>query len=435
MGYRYNFKKNKIEKIGLLYIKMQQNDLHVYINGNIYKHKTQKYPFVPKFLLSNIEYPNEIKMPLLPEKYEIRISKEGYYDWENNIIIKPNLTTFLPHIILFKNNVPLMLSNGDITDANLFDNNNVSFLKDEIATTTLKNFNLYDFSDNKIYESLEKIEYIPSANNKNFLIKEGDKYLIIDSEYKENKIQLSAILESKLINVKWDAENDYKLHAIEEKSGILFEINFISKKRIPLTITKCHDYIVLDNTILTIENNDKYPQIILKLIKGEDKKIIETLPYSNDILFLKNDLNYILVKDNAADILYILDPFADNISKVKSSIHGIKKFDVNSYKDKILYANDFEIWMYDLKEDKKSLITRISSPIKNILWHKNENYIIFSTSTNINIIEISDFSNNNYINFISATDIDEILLDEKGKNLYFTGDIGSQRGLFELVLY
>lgn len=77
----------------------------------------------------------------------------------------------------------------------------------------------------------------------------------------------------------------------------------------------------------------------------------------------------------------------------------------------------------------------MSSPIKNILWHKNENYLIFSTATNINIIEILNFGNNNYVNLVSATEINEILLDDKARNIYFAGSIGSQHGLYGLELY
>ncbi|MFH1030316.1 MAG: PEGA domain-containing protein [bacterium] len=436
MGYRYNFKKNKVEKMGLLSIKTQQDDVHIFINEKLHKHKVRKYSFIPKTMLSEIDYPNDVKISLPPGEYDIKLSKEGFWDWKGKISIGENKTTFIQTVVLFEKNVPLKLDDGDIANIDFRNNADMLFLKYEKATTTLTNFHLEDFNNFKIYESIGKIKYISSANNKRILIEEEFDYLIIDPAASENKILLSNILDEKLVNVKWDIKDDYKLYAIGEKSGILFEIDLISMRAIPIGIPNCQDYIVINrDDIWALEIDSQTRQTVLKKIKGHEKEIIEMFPFAKDIRFIKNNSGYLFIKDNGMDILYIVDTFAKNVSKIKASIHCINKFAVNNYHDKILYANDFEIWMYDLKEDKKNLITRLSSPIKNILWHKNENYLIFSTATNINIIEILNFGNNNYVNLVSATEINEILLDDKARNIYFAGSIGSQHGLYGLELY
>lgn len=435
MGYHYNFKKNKFEKTGLLSVETMQNDVHIYVNGELYKHKVRRYSFIPKAILSRIEYPNNVKISLLPDEYAVRLAKEGYWDWKNTVSIYPNYTTFIKPVILFKKSIPFNLKGGEITNLIPAGKGSIIFLELEGASTTLASLNLENFEERKIYESEERIGYVPSANSQRILIKEKDGYKIIDPISSENAADLKDILDSEIKNVIWHEKNDYKLYAIEGKSGVLYEIDLVLMAAKPLTILSCQDFIMSGDDVLALESDSEYGRTVLKKIKGDSEEIMEVFPYSKDMGFIKSQLGYAMVKDRANNILYIVDFGAESASKIKAAIHGITEFDIDSSQRKILYANDYEIWTYDLNEDKKSLITRVSSPITGILWHANENYIIFSTGKRINLIKISDFGNNNYLELVSANKIDEISLGPKGRKLYFTGIIGAQEGLFELELY
>src|SRR4030042_5584389 len=203
MGYRYNFKKNKFEKTGLLSIETRQDDVHIYINDELYEHKVRRYSFIPKAILSKIEYPTNVKISLLPDEYNIRLEKEGYWNWKNTISVYPNYTTFVTPIILFKKSVPSNLKNGAMDNILSANRDNIQVLKYEKASTTLLNLNLGNLNENKIYESSKRIKYFPSPNNQRILISADNNYEIIDPLSDKNIINLTAIIESKIENVKW----------------------------------------------------------------------------------------------------------------------------------------------------------------------------------------------------------------------------------------
>ena len=95
-GYRYNFKKHKIEKTGILYIDSRPKNALVYIN-NKYKDDT------PIRLIR-----------MLPDRYQVRVEKDGFYSWNKELEVRSNLTTFSRDIILFKKNLPINIIEGQI---------------------------------------------------------------------------------------------------------------------------------------------------------------------------------------------------------------------------------------------------------------------------------------------------------------------------------
>ena len=95
-GYRYNFKKNKIEKTGILNIDSQPRGALIYLNGQ-YQNKTPA------------RFTN-----LLPDRYQVKVEKDGYYPWQKDLEVKSNLTTFAKDIVLFKQNLPVNIVAGEI---------------------------------------------------------------------------------------------------------------------------------------------------------------------------------------------------------------------------------------------------------------------------------------------------------------------------------
>lgn len=102
--------------------------------------------------------------------------------------------------------------------------------------------------------------------------------------------------------------------------------------------------------------------------------------------------------------------------------------------NKLLYSNDFEIWLYDLNNHKKTILTRISEPITGIIWHPSNNYVIYSTDKSINIIELDEREKRNITELICLDKISSLNLSQKGDILYFMAKIGNQEGLYKLAI-
>ncbi|MFC1615400.1 hypothetical protein ACFL2L_01235 [Patescibacteria group bacterium] len=439
MGYRYNFKKNKFEKTGLLFLKTKQSDINININDELYKNKVKKYSFIPKFISSKIEYTNELKISLLPGEYDLKIYKESYWDWKKMIEIKPNLTTFATEIKLFKKTLPIKIIDGNnskIMGSPKQNTETIYMTNSNKATSSLMSYIIDSKKINTIHAFLEssKNNFNLSPKGSKILISENNSNYIINTDKEKEQIYLNDIGKN-LVNIKWDMDNDYILYGIGKNNHIIYKIDLIKQKKEPLAMAKCDDYIIQKNKLYIIENNEKNKTTILKLSINEENVDIAIFPYTENLNFIENTGEFLMLKDSNASVTYIIDPLAPFLNKIKATINGIQKYRWNDEKNKLLYMNDFEIWIYDLNENKNRLITRLSDKIKNVIWHKNENFIIFNTSSSINILETSNEGNKNQIELLSTKNIDSILIDKKGETLYFNGEIGVQTGLFSLDLY
>ena len=127
----------------------------------------------------------------------------------------------------------------------------------------------------------------------------------------------------------------------------------------------------------------------------------------------------------------MLDPFYP-VKPLYESLSNIKLTKWISDK-KLLYANDFEIWLLDLNNHKKTLLTRISQEITNIFWHPSNNYVVYTTDQTVNIIELDDREKRRITEIVKFEQIKWPFL-KAGDTLYFYTKIGNQEGLYKLAI-
>ena len=85
-GLRYNFKANKWQKTGLLYLDAEPDNVDIYVDKNLVKTKT----------------PSSIK--LIPGEYQITIKEKNYTNWQENVQIEAGKVKKFENIILFRSN-------------------------------------------------------------------------------------------------------------------------------------------------------------------------------------------------------------------------------------------------------------------------------------------------------------------------------------------
>ncbi|MBU1292268.1 PEGA domain-containing protein [Patescibacteria group bacterium] len=133
-----------------------------------------------------------------------------------------------------------------------------------------------------------------------------------------------------------------------------------------------------------------------------------------------NEESVLLDKDNQ---LYLLNSETKEFDLVNQNVQG---FQFSSDNQKLLYYTPSEIWIHHLKEseqisDDKELITRLSQKIKQAVWYKTNEHIIFSTEDNIKILELDNRGDQNIIN-ITESKTQEIAYSIKDDKLYFIQD-------------
>jgi hypothetical protein len=92
-GYRWNEKKVRLEKVGLIFLRSRPSGAEIFLDGKLRSERT----------------PARLRN-LLPSDYDIKVTKKGYNVWEKTLPVESALTTFAEGIVLWKLDAPQALA-------------------------------------------------------------------------------------------------------------------------------------------------------------------------------------------------------------------------------------------------------------------------------------------------------------------------------------
>ncbi|RLC39160.1 hypothetical protein DRH27_00470 [Candidatus Falkowbacteria bacterium] len=421
-GYSVN-KNFSVEKTGILIIDSEPRGAEIYLNDKIQQTFFKKYFSQDQ---SYIKTPAKIKN-LRPGDYKISLKTEGYWPWEKKLSIQPGESTFAEDIYLFKNDLPTLAVKGVYSELVMSpDKKNLAAFNNNKAVILNLNNEQIDFyassSTSPVSQLNTNISWSPDEEN---LIL--GQYVFNINNW-ANPLILSDIIGIQK-NIKWGDNNNTIFY--NTQNGLYqYDINAKINDTI-INENGINDYLLIDNNIYYTKLADHTAE--LNIFSLKDYTIIKKikLPYSTYI-FLNQKNKFVNLYDTAYNILYLIDPFSD-LRPLRETVNNVNKtFWIND--NKLLYANDFEIWTLDLVNFKKELLTRISSKINKIIWHPNNNYVIYSTDNSINTIELDDREKRNITNLIELDVISGLQINGKGDTLYFYSKIGNQEGIYKLSI-
>lgn len=419
MGYSFS-NGFKLQKTGILVIASEPKYAKIYLNGEL------QQDFIKKIYKKD-DYkttPQKIKN-LTPGDYNIKLELDGYWSWEKKLTIWPGQSTFAEDVKLFKKDAPILLLNGEKNiSANNDQTNILTWNKKEadlisLATNEIKNINL---GSSTLPEN-QNAKWSPNSNRiilGNFLINENNQITDLKNQIdKQGK------------NFQWgDYSNDYIYYTTNAGLNKYHYSNKADTKIIDSA--NIANFFAKEDLIYFLSNEKE--ATILSIFDTQKKKITNkiNLPLSN-YSFVNKNQKLLNILDEKYNILYLLD-VNSSFKQLKDSLSNIshKTYWIND--TQMLYANDFEIWMYDLDTSRKKLITRISKKINNIFWLPTNGHILFSTSNNINVIELDDREKYNITKLIESDQIKNPILNKTGDALYFNGIINGEKGVYKLSI-
>lgn len=406
-GYSYNLKKNKFEKTGSLLANTSTKNAVLYLNGKPYYGKTE-------FRIKN----------LLPEEYDIKISKDGYFDWQKKLSIQSELTTFIKDVRLFKKDLPI---------------NAVSREAKNIYPAPDKNKFLYISRDekNKKYivslfdasgETSKDILSLPqppasvdwSSGGDKFAVQTMAGYKIINLNGED--ATPSFLNNNKIYNLRWDEKNSSGLFA-QDAAGI-YKIDLFFKTAAKIySSSKINNFAAASDYIYIVDGRT------LKQINLADGTAIN-IPLERN--------NY-KIKSAADRKIYLLNP-AGNLQifnlpleaqSTPALLAGAKDFDIAG--DNLLYYSDFEIWTYDFSTGAKEFITRIGTEIKKAEWLPGASGIIFILDDHLKIMELDKRDKKQVWDLVKFDKIDDFILTKK-YNVFFSGRLNKAAGIYKLEI-
>jgi hypothetical protein len=412
-GYRLNKNGFSVQRTGMFIIDSKPKGAKIFIDG-----KPQE-TFASSIFNKNdfIATPAKIKN-LLPGEYNLRLELDGYWSWQKKLTVNPGASTFAENIYLFKDNLPVQIASADSGSINLAPDKNQAVILSADLITFL---NLSDES-----EKSTKRNGLPG---KNIFWSEDQNKIIIDN-YLYNLANTSDAINLKKLtpnsfNYKWSGNILY----YQDKNSIYRLDSSNSPKKI-ISDKIFNDYLVKNNYLyLIIKSGQAINLEVINTATGQNLKNIN-LPAAPNYSFIDEKQNLLNIYDNDHKILYLIDPFSAYQPLVEI-INNIKTtFWINS--SNLLYANDFEIWLYNLETKNKILITRISDTINNAILHPSKDYIIYSTERTINAIELDEREKRNSTELIKFDAINSFLLTNDV--IYFSEKIGNSEGLYKFLI-
>lgn len=354
-GWRLTVKNGewKIQKTGAIYIETKPAGVVIKIDKKIHKDK------------SGVIQGGTLIRDLLPKKYELEISKNGYLSWQKNIEVKPEFVAEAIGLILIPNEikseaVPIRLrgeefagwsGNGKFiiknTEAGIY------YLYDLNDPATVFNATL-NFKNLKNNGVIENLAFHPFDSNK--LIVETKKGLAILDIL---RLKTENISSSKPI--AWTVQNP--------------NVYYVKENYEPESKTKKYNLYSF-NLMLKTEN------VVAEL----DDRVSSDLPIK---LAVSGSRDKIAVLNDSND-LYLFDFTLNNFNKISD---GVKDFAFSPDNKKLAFSGaNSKIGVYFLKDWTKNIIKKKGEiadlnfnlkdgeEIKKIYWHGNSYHLFVESS-------------------------------------------------------
>ncbi len=369
-GFRYSFSERQIKRTGVLNIDATPTDTVVTLNNVKQKNK------LPLYL------PNRA-----PGTYKIILSKPGYKSWEKDIVIASNQTTYIKDVTLFKSALPAQIL--EERDAPL------SIVFSPTAKYAL--LISQDKSNKNIYE-VDLYNTITELTNPIFRSRLYEQPTVSWSPFAE----FAAILtkQDNSYNAQiFDAGNPDTAPIYSFKTPIE-DCKWMKDSLGPAVYARSRDVVYLLNSM----EKKKTPDIDLNVIDSAPEYSIARSEDNLQVTRLENNDNKETKTLSTPNIAY------------------------NAQTEEWLAWSPWELWTI-YPNGTTALLNRTSDKI-NFVVPLDEYGLLLLASEN----KITGFNPGYYVTheLFSGGKIDSIGVDIANRKIYFLGEVGQKRGLWEL---
>jgi len=418
-GYNFDFNSGHIQRTGILFIKTDPKDALV----NLGKEKTSNWFYNFFSPEEELKTPQKIRN-LLPDEYEMILTKSGYFDYQRKITVNPGETLVLDKLELFKNSYPEISLNKNIIKMKLSPD------KNKLAAVAGQGLFIFDINNETVNKidldnnfSTNSFDILWAPSNKKIILTLGS-YPVFNIENNSIETELKDYFPSSIKKIFWDDFSDNEIYLKENL--YIYHFNLAAKKKSLFLNKEVDNFTIKDGNLFAIEKIGS--ENFLNAYNNTKQLKSIPIPSSNYYNFIEQNNKFIYLHDERHSILYTIDPWS--IFPIYDSVNGVKDFSLSG--NKIVYWNDFEIWLYDKENKNRALVTRISEEIGKAMLYPGENYIVFNTNNSINIMELEGARYLSSLKILNWRETSDMYLADNGESLYFLGWLGEKRALYNL---
>lgn len=416
LGYRVDIKKLRVFATGGIYIKALPQGAVIAIDSKINN-------------ATSFFSPTVFEQNLLPGAHAIYIKKDGYYDYQKNLIVTENEVTKLEHVSLIKQHIPFVLLEDTANNfyispnekqALLVKNSNqkIGFETVNLATGQKQNLpaNITITGNPSTSLRTRKISDVTwSGDSNKALINAQGNYFLLEPFLSPPKITPLPLLYG-LKQVSFNPQNPDQIFYTKTK-------NLYVSGQITPVIKSVVAYQVSNNTI-TYLSYDGF--MYTADMAGNIKSQINSTAFpmnSNNLYKVLGNLPVLSLKEN--DTIFLLNKNSGSFENFYSPATNVL---ASPDGQKILYQNDREM-LYSLTSlpFDKVFLNRFSEKISDIYWLGSD-YIVFTLGGHVVISEIDIRGNINMVTLPATVSLDngsqlnienpKIYFNQQDKKLY-----------------
>ncbi len=392
-GWRLNLEKFTIEKTGAIYIQAKPKEVQLEIENKPIK--TQGGILQKGFLIDG----------LIPKIYSITIKKEGYFSWQKEVKVEPDLVTELTQIILIPKEIsstPIDLQKP-VKDFWLLPNRKTVIRDNEGS--------LY-YVDDYLKTNVQKLKGVDLIHWDN----DGKKIITYDPQsnnfYLEDPTASQTVLNINVLfkNI-WQREINQSFSKVKIQGVILHPYRSNN-----LLLNTNQGIYIIDIDQLSLKNlteekllgkayafdfsnfyfADEEKLWVFNLIL-KSQKLLAEIPLVSKIVISNSHKYLALLQENGN--LYLMRPFEFEKSPQKIA-EGIKDFLFSPDSKKIaLWDQEGDLNIYfpekyyygSFKKEKGALVNLTNfSDFKKVAWYSDSSHLIVQNNQTIYFLEIDD---------------------------------------------
>jgi len=403
-GYRWQWSTASLVHTGGIFIKDNQNQVKISVNGLEQKSRT-------RLVLSK----GALIENLIPQTYEVLIEKENYHNWYKQLQISPGLVTEAKFILLFeiqpdKKKIDVVWGNEIYN----FNNQSVFYLTNQ--KTNNLNLKIKQFESNETevipfpnqFKTSNKIKILGASKNNNYIVFKQEKptlnWFLFDLK-NQKLISLSRQIKGEIEYFEFDQTNN-NLYLLSNGDLFVYSVEkgtlepFLNKKTAGFTLEP-DGIFYINNASSSLEkiNQAGQNQTVITFIPN---LAAENMPYQikklNEDKFLINSTNKQLI---LIDVTKVTKPQESNSTVIDNNV---EQFSFDKENKKIAYLkndnNNHQLWVYYLKifdeqpykkTGSKELIITEKQKINKISWFEfdgNSQHLLYLSDNQIKITEL-----------------------------------------------
>jgi hypothetical protein len=422
-GYNFNFQSGAVERTGILIIKTDPRGAQVHLGDKKKYNWLYTLVYGEKPLLTPLNLRN-----LLPDDYNITISKDGYFDYHKKITLYPGQTVVLDTVTLLKKSAPEPLASENVIKTALApDGSRLAAVTDTSLIIVDLNSGQMDTLPLGITATpADAFDIVWSPTDKKILLTLAN-WPVFNLETGTRQIALGDFFPVADARAHWDSNNSNTL--LLRRNGGIYSFDLAKKKSMLLfTAAGLQDFLFKDGNFYTVETRQTGSAVVVYDDNSFATLKTISLPGARSYEFKNTQANLLYVYEPSHALLYVIDPFS--FVPLQASLSNVKDFSVSG--NTLLYWNEFEIWSYDSANKINSLLTRISRPIGRILL--DDSYIIYNTPAAITSFERDVRDSLNATDILDWQETSDLTLNVAGTYLYFVSPQSGWRALWRLAV-